>query len=187
MNSHRCGWVKLTNETYVDYHDNEWGKALHEDKALFELFSLETQAAGLSWLTVLLKRDEYKKAFYDFDIKKVILMNENDVENIIKNYNVIKNKPKLLAIINNAKLIAEIINEFGSWNNFLWSYIDNTQLVNHFENYKEAPTTSLISHKLTKDLKKRGFKFVGSVTIYAFMQACGMIDDHEDGCFCKHN
>ncbi len=185
MNSHRCGWVKLSNEPYVNYHDNEWGKALFDDKALFELFSLETQAAGLSWLSVLLKREEYKKAFYDFELQKVILMNENDIENIIQNYNVIKNKAKLLAIVNNAKLISKIIIEFGSWSNFLWSYVNHTQIINHYENYKESPTTSEISDKLTKDLKKRGFKFVGSITIYAFMQACGMIDDHEENCICK--
>lgn len=187
MNIHRCGWLKQSSPLYVEYHDKEWGKHLKDDKVLFELFSLETQAAGLSWLTVLSKRDEYKKAFYDFELQKVIHIKEEEIDKIMEKYNVIKNKPKLLAIVNNAILIDEITKEHGSWHDFLWSYINHTQIVNFYENYKDSPTKSDISDKITKDLKKQGFKFVGSVTIYAFMQACGMINDHEKNCKFKYN
>jgi len=185
MQNHRCGWLKLNDPIYVAYHDNEWGIPLYDDKALFELFCLETQAAGLSWLTVLKKRDGYKKAFYDFDITKIITMDENDIDTIIQTHDVIKNRAKLLAIINNAKAIKQISIEYHSWSDFLWSYVNHTPIINHYKDYKQAPTTSEISDKLTKDLKKYGFKFVGSVTIYAFMQACGMINDHEENCICK--
>ncbi len=187
MNKKRCGWVKLTDEIYVSYHDNEWGKALKDDQKLFELFSLETQAAGLSWLTVLKKRENYKKAFLNFDINRVSKFTCEDIDEIINKYDVIKNRPKLEAIINNAKLFLEIKNEFGSIKNYFWDRVDNKPIVNSIENYKNIPTTSELSDLLTKDLKKRGFKFVGSVTIYSFLQASGIINDHENSCFCKNN
>lgn len=186
MNKKRCGWVKLTDEIYVSYHDNEWGKALKDDQKLFELFSLETQAAGLSWLTVLKKRENYKKAFLNFDINRVSKFTCEDIDEIINKYDVIKNRPKLEAIINNAKLFLEIKNEFGSIKNYFWDRVDDKPIVNSIENYKNIPTTSELSDLLTKDLKKRGFKFVGSVTIYSFLQASGIINDHENSCFCKN-
>lgn len=184
MNKTRCGWVKLNDETYVNYHDKEWGTPLHDERDLFELFSLETQAAGLSWLTVLKKREAYKKAFANFDLKQVVNFTCKDVEEIMQQ-DVIKNRAKIEAIINNAKLFQEIQKEYGSISKFFWAYVDNTPIVNVITNYKDAPTTSLLSDTLTKDLKKKGFKFVGSVTIYSFMQACGMINDHEEDCWCK--
>lgn len=186
MNTHRCGWLKLNDPVYVQYHDNEWGKPLYNDKELFELFSLETQAAGLSWLTVLKKREAYKKAFCDFDIDKVITLTHRDIESIINNYNVIKHKKKLEAIVYNAKGIKEIINEYTSWSEYLWSKIDHTQIINHYQNYKDIPTTTTLSDTITKDLKQRGFKFVGSVTIQAFLQAAGLINDHEEHCISKY-
>ena len=185
MKKVRCGWVKAGDKTYEDYHDNEWGKPLHDDKALFELFSLETQAAGLSWLTVLKKREGYRKAFANFELEKVASFTCKDEERIMEEGEVIKNRAKIKAIINNAKLFLRIKEEFGSIDNFLWSYVKHKPIVNHLENYKDGATTSPISDQLTKDLKKRGFKFVGSVTIYAFMQACGMINEHEKSCWCN--
>lgn len=185
MQKKRCGWVKTGDKTYEDYHDFEWGKPLHDDKSLFELFSLETQAAGLSWLTVLKKREGYRKAFSNFELQNVANFTSKDEEYILENSEVIKNRAKIKAIINNAKLFLHVKEEFGSIDNFFWSYVDFKPIKNEVTNYKDMPTTSLISDKLTKDLKKRGFKFVGSVTIYAFMQACGMINDHEKYCCCN--
>lgn len=177
----RCGWVKAGDEVYEAYHDNEWGKPLHEERALFELFSLETQAAGLSWLTVLKKRDAYRVAFAGFELGTVAGFTCKDVERILQT-EVIKHPKKIEAIIHNAKLFLDIKREYGSLDAFFWSFVNHAPILNDVPDYKTAPTTSPISDALTRELKKRGFKFVGSVTIYAFMQACGMVNDHECGC-----
>lgn len=187
MDKKRCGWVKLTSKIYVDYHDNEWGKPIFDDQKLFELFSLETQAAGLSWLTILNKRDSYRKAFYGFDIQKVNTISHENILNIMQHYDVIKNKKKLEAIINNAKLFLNIQKDFKSIKDYFWNKIDNRPIYNNVTSYKDTITTSLLSDEITKELKKRGFKFIGSTTIYAFLQAAGMINDHENDCFCKKN
>lgn len=181
----RCAWVKLSDEMYVEYHDKEWGKPLHDERALFELFSLETQSAGLSWLTVLKKRESYREAFENFDLQKVALFSDKDVDRIIQNTDVIKYRPKIEAIIQNAKGFLRIVDEFGSIDNYFWSKVNYKSIRNGVMDYKTAMTTSNTSDEITKELKKRGFKFIGSTTIYAFMQACGMVDDHENGCFCK--
>lgn len=183
----RCGWVKLSDPMYVDYHDKEWGRPLHVDQALFELFSLETQSAGLSWLTVLKKREGYRRAFDDFDLEKVASYVDSDVERIMQSADVIKYKAKIEAIITNAKAFEQIQKEFGSIDNYFWSKVDVRPILNDVSDYKTAMTTSKLSDEITKELKKRGFKFVGSTTIYAFMQACGMVNDHENDCFCKNN
>lgn len=180
----RCGWVKLSDPIYVTYHDEEWGTPLHDDRALFELLCLETQSAGLSWLTVLKKREGYRKAFENFDLDTVAHYNETDIERIMLE-NVIKSRPKINAIITNAKCIQAIIVEFGSLDAYLWGYVGGKAIINDVPDYKTAACTSSISDALTKDLKKRGFKFVGSTTIYAFMQACGMVNDHTNSCWCK--
>ena len=184
-NFSRCGWVKLSDPTYVAYHDEEWGKPLHDDRALFELFCLETQSAGLSWLTVLKKRDGYRNAFASFVLEKVAHMGEMDVERILSEGEVIKSRPKIEAIITNARLFQRIVQEHGSIDAYFWHYVESKPIVNDVPDYKTAACTSTISDALTKDLKKRGFKFVGSTTIYAFMQACGMVNDHENSCGCK--
>ncbi|MDD2906025.1 MAG: DNA-3-methyladenine glycosylase I [Sulfurimonas sp.] len=186
LDKKRCGWVKLSEPIYVAYHDEEWGEPLHDERALFELFSLETQSAGLSWLTVLKKREGYRSAFDNFDLAKVASYVDSDVERIIQSADVIKYKAKIEAIITNAKAFEQIQKEFGSIDNYFWSKVGNRPILNDVSDYKTAPTTSKLSDEITKDLKKRGFKFVGSVTIYAFMQACGMMDDHENECFCKN-
>lgn len=182
----RCGWVKKGDKVYEDYHDYEWGKSLHVEKDLFELFSLETQAAGLSWLTVLKKREGYREAFCGFDLERVANLTCKDEERILESGLVIKSLPKIKAIINNAKLFLYVKKEFGSLDNYFWSYVNHKPIVNLLDSYKDGATTSDISDKLTKDLKKRGFKFVGSVTIYAFMQACGMVNEHEKSCWCAN-
>ena len=181
----RCGWVKLSDPIYVAYHDEEWGKPLRDDQALFELFSLETQAAGLSWLTVLKKREGYRNAFANFDLSRVSAMKEDEIDAIIQTENVIKSRPKLEAIVHNAKAFLRIKEEYGSLHQYFWSYVNHTPIINTIQDYKTAPCTSTISDLMTKDLKKRGFKFIGSTTLYAFMQACGMVNDHEEQCWCK--
>lgn len=185
MSVSRCGWVKLTDPIYVAYHDDEWGKPLHNDRDIFELFSLETQSAGLSWLTVLKKRQGYRNAFDEFDIDKVSLYGDHEIERILESGGVIKSRPKIEAIITNARGFLQIKKEFGSLDNYFWSKVGSKPVINNVPDYKNAACTSDISDAITKELKKRGFKFIGSTTIYAFMQACGMIDDHENGCICK--
>jgi DNA-3-methyladenine glycosylase I len=185
MSVSRCGWVKLSDPVYVAYHDEEWGKPLHDDRALFELFSLETQSAGLSWLTVLKKRDGYRAAFEGFDLTKVALYTDEDIDRILERGVVIKSRPKIKAIISNAKAFLEIKQEFGSLDNYFWGKVCGIAIINDVADYKEAACTSDISDAITKELKKWGFKFIGTTTIYAFMQACGMIDDHENSCWCK--
>mgnify|MGYP003395690010 FL=1 len=180
-----CGWVKLNDLQYLDYHNNEWGKPLHNDNALFELFSLETQSSGLSWLTVLKKRDGYRKAFKNFSLETVASYTQEDINRIFESGLIIKSRPKIEAIINNAKLFLEIKKEFASLDNYFWSKVNHKTIINDVLDYKMACTKSEISDLLTKDLKKRGFKFVGSVTIYAFLQACGIVNDHENNCWCK--
>ncbi|MGE4296200.1 MAG: DNA-3-methyladenine glycosylase I [Campylobacterales bacterium] len=186
MNQKRCGWVKLSDADYVAYHDNEWGRPLHDDRALFELFSLETQAAGLSWLTVLKKREGYRKAFEGFDLHAVAAYDEARIDAIVASGLVIKSKPKITAIVENAKLFVRIVQEFGSIDRYFWNAVGGSTIVNDVPDYATAPCHSTASDALTKDLKKRGFKFVGTVTVYAFMQAAGLVNDHENDCFCKH-
>lgn len=185
MSVSRCGWVKLSDPVYVAYHDEEWGKALHDDRKLFELFSLETQSAGLSWLTILKKREGYREAFEGFELHKVAHYGEADIERILNSGLVVKSRPKIEAIIGNAQGFLEIQREFGSLDNYFWGKVGGKVINNDIPNYKTAACTSEISDTITKELKKRGFKFIGSTTIYAFMQACGMVNDHENGCICK--
>lgn len=181
----RCGWLKLTDPVYVAYHDEEWGKPLHDDDALFELFCLETQSAGLSWLTVLKKRDGYRKVFGGFKLEEVAVYDADDVARILDSGKVIKSKPKIEAIINNAKLFVELKKEHNSLDAYFWGKVGGKTITNDVADYRSAACTSEISDAIAKELKKLGFKFIGSTTIYAFMQACGMVNDHENGCFCK--
>jgi len=181
----RCGWVKLSDAEYVAYHDKEWGRTLHDDNELFEIFSLETQSSGLSWLTILKKREGYREVFYGFDLHKVAAFDETDIERILESGKVVKSKPKISAIINNAKIFVEIQKESGSLDKFFWDLVDGEPIIHDVEDYKTAPCGLDISKNLTKNLKKRGMKFVGETMIYSFMQSCGMVDDHENSCFCK--
>lgn len=180
----RCGWVS-SDPLYIDYHDREWGKPLHDERALFELFSLETQAAGLSWLTILKKREGYREAFEGFELERVAAYGEADVERILSGGLVVKSRPKIEAIITNAQNFVRVKQEYGSLSEYFWGKVGGRSIINDVADYKTAPCHSDLSDALTKELKKRGFKFIGSTTIYAFMQACGMVDDHENGCFCK--
>ncbi len=185
MSGLRCGWVKLSDPLYVAYHDQEWGKPLHDDRALFELFSLETQSAGLSWLTILKKREGYREVFEGFDLEKVASYTDEDVERILHSGLVVRSRPKIEAIISNARVFVEITKEYGSLDAYFWGKVGSKPIINDVKHYRSAACTSDISDAMTKELKKRGFKFIGSTTIYAFMQACGMVDDHENSCLCK--
>ena len=167
----------------ADYHDNEWGRLVHDDNKLFEMLILEGAQAGLSWDTVLKKREAYREAFDRFDPKKVALYDEAKITELMANVGIIRNRLKINAAIINAKLFLDIIEKHGSFDEFIWAYVDNKPIVGHWEKFEDMSLTTPISDKISKDLKKIGFKFVGSTIIYSFMQAVGMVNDHMKSCF----
>lgn len=178
----RCGWCG-TEQIYKNYHDKEWGEPLYDDQALFELFILETQHAGLSWITVLRKREAYREALDQFDAEKIAQYDEAKYEALMNHPEIIKNKLKIRAIISNAQCYLKLKKEHGHFSDWLWKYTDNQPIINRFQTLKDVPVKTELSDQISKDLKKLGFKFVGSVTIYAFMQAMGMVNDHVSNCF----
>lgn len=176
----RCKWVNLDNSKYVEYHDNEWGVASYDDRYLFEMLVLESFQAGLSWECILNKREYFKECFDDFNYEKVARYNDNKINELINNDKIIRNKLKINATINNAKIFIDIREKFGSFSNYIWSFTDGKIIKNVdgiFYTHNE------LSDKISLDLKKRGMKFVGSVIIYSYLQAIGIIDDHEIDCF----
>lgn len=179
----RCTWAQ--KEPNISYHDNEWGMPVHDDRTLFEFLILEGAQAGLSWETILKKRQEYKKVFHNFDVKKVATMTTQDQERLLQNPGIIRNKLKIKNAIQNANAFIKIQQEFGSFDSYLWRFVNGKQIKNNIQSQKDISITTPISDNLSKDLKKRGFNFVGSTIIYAFMQAVGMVDDHENSCCCK--
>ena len=178
----RCSWCGDTS-IYVDYHDNEWGRPLHDDRKLFEFLILEGAQAGLSWITVLKKREAYRLAFDGFDPNVVALYDDSKVEELMQNTGIIRNRLKINAAITNAKLFLEVQEKFGSFDKFIWSYVSDAPIIGHIRSMDEIPATTPLSDQISKDLKKMGFKFVGSTIIYAFMQATGMVNDHLTDCF----
>jgi DNA-3-methyladenine glycosylase I len=181
----RCPWCG-NDELYVNYHDEEWGVPVHEDKKHFEFLVLESAQAGLNWLTVLRKRENYRKAYDDFDVNMVSRYDEHKVEELLQNSGIIRNRKKIEASINNAVHFIEIQKEFGSFDKYIWSFVDNHPVINNWNDISEVPATSELSDKVSKDLKKRGFKFLGTTIIYAHLQATGIINDHLTSCF-RHN
>ncbi len=181
----RCPWCG-TDELYVKYHDEEWGVPVHDEQKHFEFLVLESAQAGLNWLTILRKRENYRKAYDNFDAAKISEYDENKVNELMQNAGIIRNRRKIEASINNAKGFLEIQKEFGSFDNYIWSFVDNKPVINHWKDISEVPATSELSDKVSKDLKKRGFKFLGSTIIYAHLQATGIINDHLTSCF-RHN
>ncbi|MEQ8925535.1 MAG: DNA-3-methyladenine glycosylase I [Fulvivirga sp.] len=179
----RCDWAAGQFEEYVKYHDEEWGVPVHDDTKHFEFLILEGAQAGLSWATVLKKRDGYKKAFANFDPKKVAQYDDNKIQRLINNPEIIRNKLKIRGSVNNAQRFLEVQEEFGSFNKYIWQFVGGKPIVNHWKEMKDCPATTKESDALSKDLKKRGFKFVGSTVIYAHMQACGLVNDHLTTCF----
>lgn len=180
----RCAWAG-NDPIYVDYHDNEWGRPVHCDGKLFEMLILEGMQAGLSWLTVLKKREAFREAFDGFDPGKVARYGETEIQALLANAGIIRNRLKLNAAVTNARAFLEVQEKYGSFDRFIWAYVDNTPIQNHWERMEEIPATTPISDQISRDLKKLGFKFVGSTIIYAFMQATGMVNDHVKGCFIR--
>lgn len=181
----RCGWCG-TDPLYVKYHDEEWGVPVKDDKTLFEFLLLETFQAGLSWITILRKRENFRNAFDNFDYKKIAKYDQAKIDELLQNQGIIRNKLKVLSAVSNAKAFMEIQKEFGSFSNYVWEFVANEPIKNMLKTHKDAPATSTISDALSKDLKKRGFKFVGSTVVYAHMQATGMVNDHIESCFRYH-
>ncbi|MGT2926756.1 DNA-3-methyladenine glycosylase I [Streptococcus cuniculipharyngis] len=178
----RCSWVPEDNALYCQYHDEEWGRPLTDDQALFELLCLESYQSGLSWLTVLKKRPAFRQAFYNYDIGRVAQMTAADLEKLLQNPALIRHRLKLAATINNAKAMQVLQEEEGSFSHYLWGFVNHHPLDNQVSDYKQVPNQTVLSQALAKDLKKRGFKFLGPVTLYSFMQAAGLVNDHELSC-----
>jgi len=178
----RCKWAG-NDPLYQKYHDEEWGKPVHDDNKLFEMLILEGAQAGLSWITILRKRDNYRKAFDFFDAGKIAKYNDNKIKKLLENEGIVRNRLKINAAVINAKLFLEVQKEFGSFDNYLWKFVNGKPIINHWKELKELPAKTNESDLLSKDLKKRGFKFVGSTICYAFMQAVGMVNDHTVDCF----
>jgi DNA-3-methyladenine glycosylase I len=178
----RCAWC-LKFDQYIDYHDREWGVPVHDDNIHFEFLILEGAQAGLSWATILKRREGYRKAFADFDPLKVSRFSEKKLEKLLLDPGIIRNRLKVFAAVNNAKRFLEVQKEFGSFDKYIWSFVNDAPIVNRWKELTEIPAISKQSDALSRDLIKRGFKFVGSTVIYAHMQACGLINDHLVSCF----
>ena len=181
----RCGWCEK-DDLYRNYHDNEWGKPVYDDETIFEFLVLESFQAGLSWYTILSKRENFRKAFDDFNYKKIAKYNAEKVEELMNDAGIIRNRLKINATINNAQKFMEVQKEFGTFSKYIWSFVNGTPIVNSPVELKDVPATTEISNALAKDLKKRGFKFMGSTVVYAHMQATGMVNDHLVDCYCKN-
>lgn len=179
----RCGWVS-EDPLYIAYHDREWGVPHNDDRSLFEMICLEGQVAGLSWLTVLKKRENYRQHFHHFDVQAIARMDEGDIERLMQESGIIRHRGKINAIIANARALLAMEAAGESFRDFVWGFVNDEQQITRFGHYREAPTTNAASDALSKALKKRGFKFVGSTTCYSFMQACGLISEHTTDCFC---
>lgn len=182
MNKHRCGWCK-GDALYENYHDTEWGVPIKKDDKLFEFLILETFQAGLSWITILKKRENFRTAFDQFDYQKIANYTDDKIALLLQDEGIVRNKLKIKATITNAQAFMKIQSEFGSFSNYIWGYVNHKPIKNKVKNYKDAPANTTLSDGISKDLKKRGFKFVGSTVIYAHIQATGMVNDHEINCF----
>ena len=176
----RCSWVKMTNQLYIAYHDEEWGQPLHDDQALFELLCMETYQAGLSWETVLNKRQAFRESFHGYQIQAVAEMTDTELEALLDNPAIIRNRAKIFATRVNAQAFLRLQEEYGSFDAYLWSFVEGKTIVNDVSDYRQAPAKTPLSEKLAKDLKKRGFKFTGPVAVLSFLQAAGLVDDHEN-------
>lgn len=183
-NKIRCEWCEK-DDLYRKYHDEEWGKPVYEDDTIFEFLVLESFQAGLSWYTILAKRENFRKAFDKFNYKKIAKYSDKKVEELMQNEGIIRNRLKILATINNAQKFIEVQKEFGSFSKYIWDFVGGKPIVNNPKTLKDVPATTEISDLLAKDLKKRGFKFMGSTVVYAHMQATGMVDDHVTDCHCR--
>ena len=179
----RCPWCG-NDILYRGYHDHEWGVPLHNDTRLFEMLTLEGAQAGLSWLTVLRKREGYRRAFAEFDIQTVANFNDDDVARLLADSGIIRNRLKIASTITNAKAVLKVQNHHGSLDSYIWSFVDGMPIINHWGTMSEVPSSTPLSDTMSRELKRHGFRFVGTTICYAFMQATGMVNDHLTGCFC---
>ena len=179
----RCAWAEGVNLAYIEYHDKEWGVPVYDDQVQFEFLVLEGAQAGLSWSTILGKRDGYRKAFADFDPEKVARFTKNRIEKLLTNPGIVRNRLKVQSAVSNAKAFLDVQQEYGSFSDYIWQFVDGEPIQNRHRKDSDIPATSPESDALSKDLKKRGFKFVGSTIVYAHMQATGLVNDHVIGCF----
>jgi DNA-3-methyladenine glycosylase I len=178
----RCGWCK-NDAQYQQYHDNEWGKPVYDDKTIFEFLILETFQAGLSWITILKKRDNFRAAFDNFDYKKIAQYGDEKISELMQNAGIVRNILKLKAAVSNAQAFVKIQTEYGSFSKYIWGFVDGKPILNRPKTLSDVPATTILSDVISKDLKKQGFKFVGSTVIYAHMQATGMVNDHVENCW----
>lgn len=181
----RCSWVS-NDEIYINYHDNEWGVPVYDDRLLFEMLTLEGAQAGLSFLTILKKRENYKKAFDNFEVYIISKYDNNKIDELMNNIGIVRNKLKINSVISNAKCFIEVQKEFGSFKNYIWGFTDNKIINNSVYDKSVLKTHDELSDKISRDLKKRGFKFIGTTIIYSYMQAIGIINDHFNNCICKN-
>lgn len=181
----RCGWCG-TDPLYVMYHDEEWGVPVHDDTRFFEMLVLEGAQAGLSWSTILHKREGYRAAFFGFDVQKVATMTDMEVEALRQDSRIVRNRLKISSAVSNAKAFILVQNEFGSFCNYIWKFVDNGPIYHSFESLAQIPAQTPLSEKVSKDLKRRGFKFVGPTIMYAFLQATGLVNDHVKSCYLYH-
>lgn len=181
-NKQRCAWVSC-DPLYIDYHDKEWGQPVHDSQKLFEFLTLEGAQAGLSWITILKRRDGYRHCFANFDLDKIVRFNDKKVARLLQDTRIIRNRLKVESTISNAKVTLELREQGIELNDLFWRYVENTPIVNHWKSLKQVPANTPLSDQIAKDLKKLGFRFVGTTIIYAFMQAIGMVNDHTTDCF----
>ncbi len=182
-NRNRCAWAGSSDDLYIDYHDREWGVPVHDDRTHFEFLILEGAQAGLSWATILKKRENYRKAFAGFDPDKVARFSDKKIAKLLEDPGIVRNRLKVQAAVSNARAFLDIQKEFGSFDDYVWPFVGGRPIVNRRKSIKDVPATSSESDALSRDLKKRGFRFVGSTILYAHMQAVGMVNDHEVSCF----
>lgn len=183
MEKQRCGWCDLNSSEYVEYHDRQWGVPVHDDRLLFEMLSLEGMQAGLSWISILKKRQNFIAAFDNFEVQEIIQYGPEQVEELLTNSGIIRNRLKIKSIIKNAAAFIDIQEEFGSFDEYIWDYVGHIPIQNSHAEFKKIPVKNELSERITKDLKQRGMSFVGPVIIYSYMQAIGMLNDHETTCF----
>lgn len=182
LSVHSCGW-STSDPLYLEYHDEEWGNPVHDDRKLFEMLVLEGAQAGLSWITILKKRENYRRAFDRFDAKRIVRYDRRKVQQLLSNVGIVRNRLKIEATIGNAKAFLAVQKEFGSFDRYIWQFVDGKPRVNRWRTLKQIPSKTRESDAMSKDLKERGFRFVGSTICYAFMQAVGMLNDHVTSCF----
>jgi len=178
----RCPWNYHDEEIYIKYHDEEWGRPTYDDRLLFEMLILEGAQSGLSWITILKRREGYRRAFDNFDVKKVDTYGEEEKKRLLADSKIIRNRLKINSAIRNAKIFIEIQKEFGSFSKYIWGFVDGKPIINHLTDITKMPTKTELAEKISKDLKKRGMNFVGPVVIYSYMQSIGIVNDHLENC-----